>query len=187
MAVFLTSSWFCKNLGACLFTEGVFSMSAKMVVVVVDSRKNERHTMICEHVAAQTKSNSEWMNRLQNSCMFYSGSWTPTVQIYCANWAACKVKDITHVLKASWYLHAYILSKKCSCCMSCTEYDYVYIVHCHHHEYTWRNVNQVVNSIHNYEYQATTQDNLLVIQNTCQLTKNSKHACMWMYPYCAIN
>ena len=187
MAVFLTSSWFCKNLGACLFTEGVFSMSAKMVVVVVDSRKNERHSMICEHVAAQTKSNIEWMNtgyRIAACSTQVPGpqQYRYTVQTELrARWKILRI----HV--KSFLVFACILSKKCSCCMSCTEYDYVYIVHCHHHEYTWRNVNQVVNSIHNYEYQETTQDNLLVIQNTCQLTKNSKHACMWMYPYCAIN
>ena len=63
--------------------------------------------------------------------------------------------------------------------MSCTEYDYVYIVHCHHNEYTCRNVNYVVNSIHNYEHQATNQDNLLAIRNSCQLTKTQ--ACMYIY------
>ena len=43
-AGFLSLSCLRINLGECPFTEGVFSMS-KMVVVVGDSRKKERHTL----------------------------------------------------------------------------------------------------------------------------------------------
>ena len=58
-ADFLSSSCLGKNLGDCCFIEGIFSMS-KMVVVVGDSRKKERHTLIWGHVTSQTKSSREW-------------------------------------------------------------------------------------------------------------------------------
>ena len=70
-----------------------------------------RHTLICEHVASQTKSNSEWMNT-----GYRMTAWSTQVTgyqqyRYCANWAACKVKDITYMLKSFLVfacIHTYI-------------------------------------------------------------------------------